>query len=403
MRFSSTTALGVSLRTGRGERALGRLALVNRQVLFEFDASFLADPLPVSPLHLPAKPGVHTEATRVFSGLHGLFDDSLPDSWGRLLLDREMDRAGVGRATLTPLDRLAWVGEQGAGALVYAPAIELPTPTVVDLRALAADARLVLDGDADTDLRELLALGGSSGGARPKVNVFWSPEARRLATVATAPDLVPVIVKFPTRADPGDAGRIELAYAAMAVAAGIDMPPVWLLGADEGPGYFATRRFDRSPRVHTHTLCGLLHADHRTPSLSYTDLLKVTRWLTRDQRQVDQVFRRMVFNVLAHNRDDHSRNFAFLMDELGNWRASPAYDLTFSAGPGGEHWMLVGGEGRNPGVPHLRAVARDAGVDGARALRIVDEVREAVARWPELATQAGVGRASIERVATAVR
>lgn len=404
MSFSSTTELSVSLRLEGGDRAVGRLALVGRRILFELDPTFLASPLPISPVELPVRSGVHEERTRVFDGLYGVFDDSLPDSWGRLLLDREMDRVGVGRSTITPLDRLAWVGAHGAGALVYEPAVEVRTPTVVDLRSLAADARLVLDGDERTVLSDLLALGGSSGGARPKVSVSWSPTDRRLAAgpAAEAPGFVPVIVKFPARNDPEDAGRIEYAYAIMAKAAGIDVSPVWLLATEEGPGYFATQRFDRGPRAHVHTLCGLLHADHRTPSLGYADLLKVTRWLTRDQRQVDQMFRRMVFNVLANNRDDHSRNFAFLMDAAGRWRVSPAYDLTFSSGPGGEHWMSVAGEGRNPGVPHMLAVAAEAGVDKRQAERIIEGVREAVARWGEFAREAEVGSASMGRVAARV-
>jgi serine/threonine-protein kinase HipA len=403
--FTPTRLLSVGLRLDGEERPVGRLAWVDRRILFEFDAAFLASPLPLSPLRLPVKPGVLEDPKRTFEGLFGLFDDSLPDGWGRLLLDREMDHRGVGRGALTPLDRLAFVGQEGAGALTYRPAWEAAAPSVVDLAVVADEARRVLEGDEASVFPELIALGGSSGGARPKAYVGWRPEDGTLVagrSVLPAGHL-PVLVKFPLRGDPADVGAIELAYARMAVAAGIDVSPTWLLGTTrEQPGYFATRRFDRAPRAHIHTACGLLHADHRVPSLDYEALLKATRWLTRDQRAVDQMFRRMAFNVVAHNRDDHSRNFAFRMDETGRWHLAPAFDLTFSSGPGGEHWMTVAGEGRRPGTTHLFEVARRVGVVPEEAARIVDDVRASVADWASIAEEAGVGTSSRRRVGSAL-
>ena len=209
-------------------------------------------------------------------------------------------------------------------------------------------------------------------------------------------------MKFASREDPPDVGAVELAYAEMARAAGVEMAPAWLLGGRDGhPGFFATRRFDRLPeggQLHLHSLCGLLHADHRVPSTDYETLLKVTRLLTRDQRAVEQAFRRMVFNVFAHNRDDHSRNFAFLMDGGGTWSLAPAYDLTFSHGPGGEHWMTLAGEGRDPGNPHLLAVAAEVGVAERNARTIIDEVKAGVSRWDDFASTAGVSRRSRRKV-----
>ena len=263
----------------------------------------------------------------------------------------------------------------------------------------------MLDGDETSVLSELLALGGSSGGARRKVNVLFDPTSRRVTTDPVASrGSVPVLVKFPTQRDPVDIGAIEHAYANMAVAAGIEVAPTWLLEGSAGPGFFATQRFDRGTTVHVHTLCGLLHADHRVPCISYSDTLKLTSWLTRDHQQVDQTFRRMAFNVLAHNRDDHSRNFAFLLGPAGagfesaRWRISPAYDLTFSEGPGGEHWMAIAGEGRHPGLSHMLAVAREAGVPEKRARQVIDEVRAAVDLWPNFAAAAGVGAPSRDRI-----
>ncbi len=406
MSLAHVELLHVSLDFVPGEeRNVGRLARLGHRILFEFDPGFLTSSLPLSPLHLPIEGGVFEEKSRVFDGLFGVFDDSLPDGWGRLLLDREMDRLGIGRERLGPLDRLAFVGEAGAGALVYRPSLDAGTPpSVVDLHALAGNAREVLEGDEETVFPELLAMGGSSGGARPKVMLSWHPRDGRLAVGGrgSAEGFIPLLVKFASREDPPDVGAIELAYADMARAAGVEVAPTWLLGAtDEQPGFFATRRFDRPAgggRQHLHSLCGLVHADHRIPSTDYETLLKVTRLLTRDQRAVEQVFRRMVFNVLAHNRDDHSRNFAFLMDASGAWRSAPGYDLTFSHGPGGEHWMTLAGEGRDPGAEHLLAVAIEVGV-GARAARaILSEVREGVSGWDRFASSAGVTRASRRRI-----
>ena len=379
---------------------MGRLALVDRRILFEFDPSFLADPLPLSPAQLPVRPGVHEEAKHTFDGLFGVFDDSLPDGWGRLLLDREMARRGFGRRSLTVLDRLAFVGSEGAGALTYRPAWKEARPTVVELGALAAEARQVLDGDAISVFPALLAA-GSSGGARPKVALWLRPENGAVSVGMPRPGYVPALVKFANRGDPVDVGAMEAAYMAMARRAGIHTSRTWLVGAGRsGPGWFATERFDREPRIHVHTACGLLHADHRVPSLDYEDLLKTVRWLTRDQRDVDQMFRRMVFNVLAHNRDDHSRNFAFQMSDKGAWRLAPAYDLTFSSGPGGEHWMTVAGQGKDPGAPEMQVLAERVGV--LNATRIVDEVRAAVASWPAVAAEVGLTKATTRRVAAVI-
>lgn len=407
MTFTPVEQLDVAFRfDGVEERSVGRLAWVGRRILFEFAPSFLADPLPLSPLRMAVRPGVLEDPRRTFEGLFGVFDDSLPDGWGRLLVDRDLERRGVRREVVTPLDRLAFVGEHGPGALIYRPATpEGRTRSGVDLRTLADEARSVLAGDAATVFPQLLALGGSSGGARPKVLCALRPaDGAVIVGRGGLPEgFVPVLVKFRNAADPKDAGAVEHAYAAMAREAGIDMAPSWLLAPVRAdPGFFATQRFDRDPRVHLHSLCGLLHADHRVPSVDYEDLLKTARFLTRDQRAVDQLFLRMVFNVFAHNRDDHSRNFAFTMDAEGAWTLAPAYDLTLSSGPGGEHWMTVAGEGRDPGESHLLAVAERAGVAVRTARGAMDAVRSALASWSRLAAESGVGRTSRARVAKAL-
>lgn len=199
------------------------------------------------------------------------------------------------------------------------------------------------------------------------------------------------LVKFRAREDDPHSASLEHAYFLMARAAKLDVPRTRLLGKTKrSPGYFAVERFDRagSTRIHMHTLGGLLHLQYGYPALDYVDLLKTTRRLTRNEAAVAEMFRRACFNVFAQNRDDHSRNFAFLMDEQGSWRPSPAYDLTLTEGPGGEHTTLVAGEGRAPGSKHLLTVARNTELK--RGKTIVDEVRAAIGRFEDFADEAGV-------------
>jgi serine/threonine-protein kinase HipA len=371
---------------------VGRVAVKRRQILFEYDAAFLDSRLELSPFHLPLTPGIVAGQPDTLDGLMGVFDDSLPDGWGRLLIDRRAAELGLSGASLTPLDRLALVGSRSMGALTYEPEIAIDDPTIVRLSELADDADQVLREVAGADLDRLIALGGSPKGARPKVLVQLAPTgAVHFGARQIQPGYTAWLVKFPSREDHPHSASLEHAYFLMAKAAGIDVPKTRILGkTSRRPGYFAIERFDRdgAARIHMHTLGGLLHLPHGYPALDYVDLLQVTRKLTRNQAAVAEMFRRACFNVFAHNRDDHSRNFAFLMDDRGEWRPSPAYDLTFAHGPGGEHTMLVAGEGRSPGGPQLAALA--AQLDLKRAAAILDEVDAAVRRFKRFADQAGV-------------
>jgi serine/threonine-protein kinase HipA len=395
--------LHVEMELGGARRAVGRLAWQRGRILFEYDPAFVADGRSISPLQLPLEQRVFAGKPEPFDGLHGVFNDSLPDGWGRLLLDRSLSALGVLPSALTPLDRLAYVGSRGLGALRYRPEHgRKRRRAAIDLDRLAEEVRTVLEGDPVDVLDHLLELNGSSGGARPKVLVGYHPGKRRLVTGV---DALPAgyshwLVKFRSSVDLPDVGAIEYAYSELARAAGVDMSPTHLFPADSGPGYFGTQRFDRrgNARIHVHSICGLLHADHRLPSIGYETLLKATNLVTRNQVEVDRMFRRMVFNVLAHNRDDHTKNHAFLLDDDGEWRCSPAYDVTFSAGPGGEHALAVDGEGRQPGVAHITAVARRTGVSAKLVRACIDQVRTAVGRWPELASAAGVSRASAKAI-----
>lgn len=384
--------------TPEERRLVGQLAESQGGIFFEYDPEFLRNPLWLSPFKLPPAPGLHEHTDRVFGPLFGLFDDSLPDGWGLLLTDRAFRRAGRNPHGVGILERLAYLGSETMGALVYEPAMprEDDLNGSFDLGRLALEAVQVLDGDVCTALPLLQRAGGSPGGARPKVLAGVQGDLLISGQGELPEGFSPWIIKFPARQDGRDAGPIEFAYARMAAAAGLAMTESRLFGAGENR-FFGARRFDRhdNRRVHTHTLGNLIHSNFRVPSCDYADFLKVVRILTKNHRDLRQAFRLMVFNVLTHNRDDHVKNVSFCMDESGDWRLAPAYDLTFAPGPGGEHSMTVQGHGKAPGRRELWAVGRGEGLKDKDMAGIYDEVRAAVQEWPVLADEAGVTRGSL--------
>ncbi|MCY4287780.1 MAG: type II toxin-antitoxin system HipA family toxin [Aestuariivita sp.] len=399
----STTEVKVSIDFGKNIQTIGRLAARERTVYFEYDGAFIRSGIEISPIHLPLQPGVKSFDCNLFEGLPGVFNDSLPDGWGRLLLDRLARSLGILPADITPLDRLTHVGTDALGALIYEPDHSANDSQFdINLDNLASQTQKVLDGTSEEVFSELIALNGSSAGARPKAMIGVSNERDHVIHgIGDLPNgYRPSIVKFPNNQDGIDAGAIEYIYALMAKEAGIFMPRVRLFPAERGTGYFAIERFDRDggKRLHMHTACGLLHSDFRTPSLDYEDLIALTGLLTRDVREVEKLYQLAVFNVLAHNRDDHLKNFSYLMDHCGEWKLSPAYDLTFSSGPQGEQSTMVMGEGRNPNTNHLLQLAEEAKIKQGRAVEIIKTTKASLAQWSTLAKHYGVSDANIELI-----
>tara|TARA_R110002072_G_scaffold106341_8_gene231886 strand:- start:1575 stop:2819 length:1245 start_codon:yes stop_codon:yes gene_type:complete len=401
--YLSATEVRVGINFGEGVQTVGRLAVREHKIYFEYDSAFIKSGIEISPLRLSLRPGVQGFDHDLFEGLPGVFNDSLPDGWGRLLFDRFIRSQGILPSDITPLDRLAHVGSHALGALVFEPDHSADdTQGDINLDNLASQAQEVLDGTSDDVLAELIALNGSSAGARPKALI--GVNEKRDHIIHGLHDLpagyAPWMVKFPNSQDGLDAGAIEFVYALMAKEAGITMPDVHLFQAERGAGYFAIKRFDRDgdKRYHMHTACGLLHSDFRTPSLDYEDLIALTGMLTRDVREVEKLYQLAVFNVLAHNRDDHSKNFSYLMDSQGGWKLSPAYDLTFSSGPRGEQSMMVMGEGKNPDTSHLLKLADEAKIKKDRALEIIESTKSSLSKWSELAKQYGVNDTNIQLI-----
>jgi len=295
------------------------------------------------------------------------------------------------------------------GALTYEPDhAEKAHDGEINFDALSAQSQQILEGDSDEVFTELLALNGSSAGARPKAMIGVNSDKSSIiqGIDAPGPDYEPWIVKFTNNADGADAGAIEYVYSLMAREAGLEIMHTHLFSAKRGAGYFATKRFDRlegGRHLHMHTACGLLHSDFRIPSLDYQDLIKATMILTRDIREAQKMYRLAVFNVLGHNRDDHARNFSFLMDENGKWRMAPAYDVTFSSGPGGEQSTLVMGEGKNPGIEHLHELAKTADFSKEQAQCIIDETIAALLQWKKLAETYGVSKANVKQIFTVIK
>lgn len=375
-----------------------------RSAAVEWDPAFVAEPLPISPYTVKTLAGLYRTGTpAAFEGLPGVFGDSLPDGWGRLLIDRELERRGSGRTAITPVDRLAIVGTHGMGALVYRPEELVVDRCGVDLDWFADLAMNMAEDASVEDLGKARAAAGGSAGARPKFVALLEPETGRLRDHRRAPERGErqVLIKYRAAADGPTAIEEEEAYARMARTAGIAMPWTTVLRSGRGDTFLAVERFDRSGvgRVHMHTAAGLLDVDFRQPSIDYENLLKLVRWTTRHAGDQDEMFRRMAFNALAHNRDDHLKNHAFLMDAGGSWRLSPAYDVSFSDGPGGEHHLAIAGEGRRPGRQHLEAVGRALGMKPAAIAAILDPLRAAIADWPRHADAAGVPARRAKQIA----
>lgn len=369
MNYSQETRL--KMRNGGGEmftkpksltvylnnESVGKLALTPQNLCaFEYDASYLIQGYSVSPFYLPLRPGVFIAKRDPFAGNFGVFNDSLPDGWGNLLLDRFLISQRIIPSSLTVLDRLSLVGSSGMGALEYKPDNSFTSVGAnPELEYLASEAEKILNQkDNGTSLDLLYKYGGSSGGARPKVLLNIGGEEW--------------LIKFRSTLDPQNAGQIEYQYALLAKDCGIEMPEIRLF---EGK-YFGVKRFDRNGKMKIHMLsaAGLLHADYRIPCLDYQGLLTACFKLTGNIEEVYKLYRLMVFNFLIKNKDDHARNFSFLL-KAGEWRLSPAYDLLPGEGFNGFHTTTIAGKGA-PEFTDILQVANSLGLNKIR----VNEINE---------------------------
>lgn len=337
-----------------------------RVVAFEYDSDWLSNGFSISPFSLPLIKKVFIPKYDPFGGLFGVFNDSLPDGWGRLLVDRLFLKNKINPAEIDNLNRLAVVQESGMGALTYKPEHRFEAEnSIADYDILAQECSKILESQNSDNLDELFQLGGSSGGARPKILISIDNEDW--------------IIKFPSSSDSKNIGEKEYQYSLCAKDCGINMTETRLFPSKICSGYFGIKRFDRKngKKVHMVSASGLLETSHRLPNLDYNTLMKLTLELTRNYQDIEQLFKLMCFNVFAHNRDDHSKNFSFLYDDTKKeWHLSPAYDLTYSYSFNGEHATTINGEGKNPTLDDILAVAKNIGLKEKFAKDIASDIQE---------------------------
>lgn len=402
--------------------------------VYEYDPAMLKSGIEVSPLRLPLGPGQFRfpELVRTgFRGLPGLLADSLPDSFGNAVIDRWLAGHGRDAASFSPIERLCYVGSRGMGALEFKPAIRrreeavpIEISELVELAAVIQAERESFrselgagDDEHRAALEDILRVGSSAGGARAKAVVAWNPDTGELLSgqVGAPEGFEHWLLKFDgvlqrdrELADPAGFGKIEYGYHLMALSAGIAMSPSRLLH-ENGRSHFMTRRFDRGPqgeKRHMQTLCALGHYDFQLAGAhSYEQALMAMQKLRLPVPQLTELFRRMLFNVLARNQDDHTKNIAFLMNKQGEWNLSPAYDLTFAYNPRGDwtgsHQMTIAGKRDGFTRDELLEVGRSFGVP--KPAQVMEQVADAVRRWPTFAETAGVDEARAAAIADTQR
>lgn len=392
----------VSIKFSGDEIEVGNLILDNRLVHFKYNDEFLTLGLDLSPMKLDYDDSIQIAKPEPFHGIFGVFDDSLPDGWGMLLLNRVLEKQGLSMNDINILDQLAYIGDSGKGALIYRPAIKYTEnfSENIDIDRLKTAMDEVYSGTSTEVIEELMLLGGSSGGARPKANVGYNPKTDELTHgYNTLPDgFEHWIIKFPSSEDPKDIANIEYTYYKMALAANIEMSECKLLESATGQQIFATKRFDRNGnnRIHMHSMAGLTHDNFRRSSIDYGHIIATAYELERSASARKKILRLAAFNIYSHNRDDHSKNFSWLMDDSGIWTLAPAYDLTYSSTAIDEHSTRVAGEGANPGRSNIMNLAEEFSI--SKPTEIIEEVQESISQWSVIAKECGVSSDSINRI-----
>ena len=405
-----------------GPWAVARVAQRGTQTLVEYTDDHLTRDADLAPVHQPPSDRSRHFAGRQVDHLPGLLADSLPDAWGRSVLRRDMRSHGIEEPT--PLQMLAWLGRRTMGALTYHPAAgpETPDATLVGLDRVQAEVLRRLEGaepqDEEADLLTKVA-GTGAGGAHPKIAAAYTTSGELVVDTGTVPlGSTPWLVKFHSTDDTDYLSAIEATYLQMAAAAGITTCNHRLLPGSSGTQYLAVERFDRQAvpgeqprRIHMATAAGLLEAYPEHGQLvDYDRIIRLVRLVTGDTRDVTELVRRAVFNVVAHNRDDHARNVAFLWTRTQGWHLAPAYDLTYSMGPQptylahapGEHELDIGGKGKGIRREDLHKLAGPAGISTDEIDEMVDITLDVVASWPAAASTNGVSDELVDQVATRI-
>ena len=392
--------------------------------VFEYTPAFASLGVEPAPLQMPVRQGgtfMFTDLPEItFKRLPAMLADTLPDDFGNALIDRYMADKGLDKSMVTSLDRLAYMGNRAMGALEYKPTRSPPRhkPSTIVLGELVTQARQAVHGTLEDDnhaisaLRSILDVGTSAGGARAKAVIAWNASTQEIrAGQLDAPDgFEHWLLKFDGMGSDNelgsatDYGRIEYAYYLMAVKAGIDMSPCRLL-EENGRAHFMTKRFDRgggNTRHHIQTLCAMNHLDYKKKGTnSYEQLFVTMDKLSLPYEQKEEAYRRMVFNVVGKNCDDHTKNLSFRLRQGQPWELAPAYGISFAHNPKGEwthqHLMSVNGRFKDVTRADLLTLADRFGIGSAAA--VIDQVVTSIALWPTFATQAGVPKGVADNIA----
>lgn len=382
---------------GFGEhRLIGYVILQNNRPVFGYDPSWLASGYELSPIEMRLQSKLYQGKHHSSQYLCGLIADSLPDGWGMLLMDRFFRKElSVSVNDMNVLHRLAYIGDRAMGALGFRPIHHSTTDDAeLSLSQIAQANEKILSGQDSEILAELIVVGGSPQGARSKGLVMFDINTQTISTDLKqayqhdTTSATPWLIKFPAQHEDKSVCLLEALYADMATRAGLVIPKHYYFNIDSNHAAFGVERFDRvsngmsaqsqsNPtfeRVHIHTLAGLLDLDFRLPSLDYLSYLRCVRMMTQSQAQVEQAYRHVVFNVVMNSKDDHSKNFSFIMDKDGKWSLAPVYDVTYNTGINGYHQMDVCGEAQNPTLSNLLNLAKLADIKTSHAKAIVEQV-----------------------------
>jgi len=402
--------LDVYIQFSKREELVGQLVLDGRNILFKYSDAYLAKGgANLSPNQLKLDDTPQTTEEKPFKGLFGVFADSLPDAWGYLLIKKRLSADRISITSLNSLDHLTFAGKNSLGAIQYRPSAESKQETTaIDLDKLNNSISEVISGESSAIIDDMFRRGGSPGGARPKIYAGYNPKTNSIISgVANLPEEYEHwIIKFAADIDSKDIANIELAYYNMAIESGIEMSECRVFTSDAGNNYFGTKRFDRigNDKLHMLSAAALLHDDYEHSTIDYGNLIYQAKKLTNNAQTANQMFRRAVFNVLAHNRDDHSKNFAFLMDAKGTWSLAPAYDLTFSSSSQGYHSTSCAKNYVDPGKKELMELAGALSINNANAT--IDEIKSTINDWRTYAELSGVSKTStdtIEKSLNAIR
>lgn len=347
-------------------KLVGFIARLDDKYAFEYDDDWLLNGFSISPFSLPLKKEVFIPSKTCFNGFFGVFADSLPDSWGELLFNRYIRKKGI--KEFDGIYRLACIGKKGMGALEYVPDMSIEDDDVINLDDFQIESNNVLNDEGIFNIDTLYSFGGSSGGARPKALVKIDNED--------------YIVKFQSKYDIKEIGLCEYEYACVCKEIGIKIPDVKLFPSKTSMGYFGIKRFDRDgdKKIHMISAAALLEVDFKSPCADYSDLFKLTKIITKDNKEdVKQLYLRMCFNVYAHNLDDHLKNFSYIYDEnIKSYRLSPAYDMVYSNTYYGEHQTTVNNKGKDIDISDLVYVGTKAGLNKEYAIKNATYIKKIV-------------------------